>query len=210
MISKKYYEILGISQNATDDEIKKAYKMKAKIYHPDRNINSTPEQKKEYEEKFKELANAYDILINKKEEDEEETDIFADIILSPMIMKWHTLNLFDFYNIAIIFEELLVPSFPPKITKLKINSKIKGTIIENNKVKELHLKLKYSLQSFIKNRSKKIKINCRKNNKIDLEIKLNGANLSKSQLEKSSGAIDKICCHNIAEYDNIIILTYIN
>ena len=52
------YEILGINKNATDDEIKKAYKKLAKKYHPDLN----PDDKKGAEEKMKEVNIAYNIL----------------------------------------------------------------------------------------------------------------------------------------------------
>lgn len=54
---RDYYEVLGVSKNATADEIKKAYRKKAVQYHPDRNPGD-----KEAEEKFKEAAEAYDVL----------------------------------------------------------------------------------------------------------------------------------------------------
>jgi len=56
---RDYYEILGVSKNATDDELKKAYRKLALKYHPDRNPGD-----KEAEEKFKEAAEAYDVLSN--------------------------------------------------------------------------------------------------------------------------------------------------
>ncbi|WP_343190044.1 molecular chaperone DnaJ [Buchnera aphidicola] len=59
MSKKDYYKILGISQSATDLEIKKAYKKLAIKYHPDRNQGN-----KSYEEKFKEVKEAYEILSN--------------------------------------------------------------------------------------------------------------------------------------------------
>ena len=60
MEKRDVYEILGISKNATPDEIKKAYRSLAKKYHPD--INHEPGA----EEKFKEVQEAYDILSDEK------------------------------------------------------------------------------------------------------------------------------------------------
>jgi molecular chaperone DnaJ len=57
MAKRDYYEVLGVSKSATEDEIKKAYRKIAIKYHPDRNPDD-----KEAEEKFKEAAEAYDVL----------------------------------------------------------------------------------------------------------------------------------------------------
>src|ERR687890_422554 len=51
-----YYEILGVSRSASDDDIKKAYRRLALQYHPDR--NSAPEAT----ERFKEATEAYQVL----------------------------------------------------------------------------------------------------------------------------------------------------
>ncbi|MBN1224909.1 MAG: DnaJ domain-containing protein, partial [Candidatus Aminicenantes bacterium] len=59
MIKNDYYEILGISRNATADEIKKAYRQIALKFHPDKNPGN-----KESEEKFKAAAEAYSVLID--------------------------------------------------------------------------------------------------------------------------------------------------
>ncbi len=58
MAKRDYYEILGISKDASAQEIKKAYRRLATKYHPDRN----PDNSKEAEEKFKQISEAYKIL----------------------------------------------------------------------------------------------------------------------------------------------------
>ena len=58
MADKDYYAILGVDKNASDDEIKKAYRKMAKKWHPDAN----PNNRKEAEEKFKEVGEAYSTL----------------------------------------------------------------------------------------------------------------------------------------------------
>ena len=60
MASKRdYYEILGVPKNATEDDIKKAYRKLAMKYHPDRNQGDGA---KAAEEKFKEAKEAYEML----------------------------------------------------------------------------------------------------------------------------------------------------
>lgn len=60
MAKKDYYETLGVSKSATEQEIKKAYKRLAMKFHPDRNLDN----KEEAEEKFKEIKEAYEILMD--------------------------------------------------------------------------------------------------------------------------------------------------
>ena len=57
MSKRDYYEVLGVSRNASEAELKKAFKKLAMKYHPDRNPDDP-----QANEKFKEAAEAYEIL----------------------------------------------------------------------------------------------------------------------------------------------------
>ncbi|CAG9865374.1 unnamed protein product [Phyllotreta striolata] len=63
---KDYYKILGVDRNAGDEEIKKAYKKRALVHHPDRHANASENEKKEQEKKFKEIGEAYGVLSDPK------------------------------------------------------------------------------------------------------------------------------------------------
>lgn len=59
------YRVLGVSPEASDDDIKKAYRKLSRQYHPDANVNNP--NKEEAEEKFKEVQKAYDILMKRRQ-----------------------------------------------------------------------------------------------------------------------------------------------
>ena len=60
------YSILGVDRNASDDEIKKAYRKLSRKYHPDANINNP--NKEQAEEKFKQVQQAYEQIMREKEQ----------------------------------------------------------------------------------------------------------------------------------------------
>lgn len=66
MERKDYYSILGVNKNATEDEIKEAYRKLALKYHPDRYSGKPEEEKKAAEDKFKDIAEAYSVLSDKE------------------------------------------------------------------------------------------------------------------------------------------------
>ena len=65
IMKKNYYKILGVEKNASDEDVKKAFRDLAKKHHPD--VNKSPDA----ENKFKEINEAYDHIINKKSDPQE-------------------------------------------------------------------------------------------------------------------------------------------
>ncbi|XP_035672566.1 dnaJ homolog subfamily C member 7-like [Branchiostoma floridae] len=65
--SRDYYQILGVERTASVDVIKKAYRKKAKECHPDKNVDSSEEEKAIQEKRFKEISEAYGVLSDAEE-----------------------------------------------------------------------------------------------------------------------------------------------
>lgn len=63
-MSKDYYKILGVNKNASEDDIKKAYRKGAVKWHPDKWSDKSESEKKNAEQKFKELSEANEVLSN--------------------------------------------------------------------------------------------------------------------------------------------------
>ena len=53
---KDFYKILGVDKNANEEEIKKAYRKRAMVHHPDRHSGATEAEQKDHEHKFKEVS----------------------------------------------------------------------------------------------------------------------------------------------------------
>ncbi|HOP84969.1 MAG TPA: DnaJ C-terminal domain-containing protein [Syntrophorhabdaceae bacterium] len=93
---KDYYEILGVPKNASDEDIKKAYRKLALKYHPDRNPNN-----KEAEERFKEINEAYAVLSDK--EKRKQYDTFG---MSGFQQRYTEEDIFRGFNIGDLFRDL--------------------------------------------------------------------------------------------------------
>lgn len=59
------YQVLGVSRDASDEEIKKAYRALSRKYHPDANVNNP--NKEQAEEKFKEIQQAYQRIMDERQ-----------------------------------------------------------------------------------------------------------------------------------------------
>jgi len=151
-MKRDYYEILGISKTATAAEIKKAYRKMAIKYHPDRNPGD-----KEAEEKFKEAAEAYEVLSDpdkKARYDQFGHNAFEG---AGGFGGGHHMNMEDiFAQFGDIFGDIFGGGFSGggfssgRRTSSRQNVRVRGT--------DLRVKLKITLENIIKGGEKKIKI----------------------------------------------------
>ena len=80
---RDYYEVLGLNKNASEDDIKQAYRKAAMTWHPDRWVSGTAEEKKTAEEKFKEASEAYSVLSDKEKKARYDQFGFAGVDGQP-------------------------------------------------------------------------------------------------------------------------------
>jgi DnaJ-class molecular chaperone len=126
------YNILGLNENATDQEVRARYIELARKHHPDKLINEKPEVRKENEEIFKKITVAYHKIINK------EADIFKDEEVDEWINK-----LWGMFNNPELWDNLK-----------KIVIKVAGNI----KQERHKIEVKVSLEDIYNKKKKKLRL----------------------------------------------------
>ncbi|MBO4739170.1 MAG: molecular chaperone DnaJ [Bacteroidales bacterium] len=141
---RDYYEVLGVAKNATEQEIKKAYRQKAIQYHPDKNPGD-----KEAEEKFKEAAEAYEVLSNADKRARYDKYGHAGMSASGF-SGFQDMNMEDlFSHMGSIFEGFGFGNF---------SSRGRGYSSAVRKGSNIRIKVKLSLKEIAKGVEKNIKV----------------------------------------------------
>ncbi|MCS7028987.1 MAG: molecular chaperone DnaJ [Bacteroidia bacterium] len=139
---RDYYEVLGVSRNATEEEIKKAYRKKAIQYHPDNNPGD-----KTAEEKFKEATEAYEVLSNK--EKRAMYDRYGHQGVSGSTTNFHDFDTSDiFSHFSDIFSGTGFESFFGGTSQKK----------KVNRGSDLRVRVKLTLEEIASGVEKKIKV----------------------------------------------------
>ncbi len=149
MAKRDFYEVLGVSKNASTDEIKKSYRKVAMQYHPDRNPGD-----KASEEKFKEAAEAYEILSDADKK--AQYDRFGHSAFSPGRGGGgaHNMNMDDIFSqFGDIFGEDMFGSFFGAGSSRSSRSRGRGV-----KGSNLRVKIKVNYEEIANGTSKTIKV----------------------------------------------------
>jgi molecular chaperone DnaJ len=148
MSKRDYYEILGVSKSSTADEIKKSYRKVAMQFHPDRNPGD-----KEAEEKFKEAAEAYEVLSD--QDKRAQYDRFGHAGVNGRGGGGaHGMNMDDiFSNFGDIFGDDIFGSFFGGGGRQRSGGRARGTRGSN-----LRIKLKMNYEEIAKGANKTVKV----------------------------------------------------
>ena len=146
---RDYYEVLGVSKNATADELKKAYRKLALQYHPDRNPGN-----KEAEEKFKEAAEAYEVLSNPEKRQRYDQFGFAD--MSGQGYSGQGMSMDDIFS---QFGDLFADFGLGSIFGSSFGGGSRSGRVAREHGSNIRVKVKLNLQEIEKGVKKKIKVN---------------------------------------------------
>ena len=100
MAKRDYYEVLGVDKGASEGDIKKAYRKAAMKYHPDKFANASDAEKKDAEEKFKEINEAYQILSDPQKKQQYDQfghaafELELDLVVEALMLMDLTLVIF--------------------------------------------------------------------------------------------------------------------
>jgi len=146
MAKRDYYEVLGVSKTANEQELKKAYREKALQYHPDRNPDNA-----EAEEKFKEAAEAYEVLSNPNKR--AQYDRFGHAGVSGAGNDFQNMNMEDlFSHFGSIFEEFGFGNH----FRSNFGGRRTGRVVQRGS--NIRIKVKLSLEEIAKGVEKNIKV----------------------------------------------------
>ena len=118
-MEKNLYDVLGVSKDATQDEIKKAYRKLSLKYHPDKHAEDTPEEQRKNEELFKDVTYAYDILSNPEKRAQYDNpysgnkEEYEDFFYNPFIRRKPRVKKGDdcFVKISVSIEDLFKETY---------------------------------------------------------------------------------------------------
>lgn len=149
MAKRDYYEVLGVAKSASADEIKKAYRKVAMQYHPDRNPGD-----KAAEEKFKEAAEAYEVLSDPEKKAQYDRFGHAGLNNRGGFGGGQGMNMEDiFSNFGDIFGDDIFGSFFGGGGARQRGGKARGTRGSN-----LRIKLKMNYEEIAKGANKTVKV----------------------------------------------------
>lgn len=107
-----YYDILGVGSNATQDEIRKAYRTLAMQWHPDRWVDGTKEEQAQAEEVFKVISEVYSVLGDQSKREEYDYELAMAAYGDPAPswsyateetpQKEHSISLLEFWLLYIM------------------------------------------------------------------------------------------------------------
>lgn len=147
MSKRDYYEVLGVSKDASPEEIKKAYRQKAIQYHPDKNPGD-----KESEEKFKEAAEAYEVLSNSEKKQRYDQFGHAGMGNGAGGFSGQNMNMDDIFS---MFGDIFGGHFGGFGG---FGGGSRGRQQRVNRGQNLRVKVKLNLQEIAKGSEKKIKV----------------------------------------------------
>ena len=151
MAKRDYYEVLGVSKTANEQEIKKAYREKALQYHPDRNPNNA-----EAEEKFKEAAEAYEVLSNANKRAQYDRFGHAGVSGAAGGTDFQSMNMEDLFSrFGSVFEDLGLGGHFGHF-RTNFGGRQSGRTVQ--KGSNIRIKVKLSLEEIAKGVEKNIKV----------------------------------------------------